>query len=128
MTTVRLSPRAAQVLDRIRAERSGPLSFVIDGGCCEGTAPHLYEDAVLTSAAEKAAEVDGIPVYLQSAMIEPYRNADVTIDVIDEPLSEAMSLETAQGLRFVLRENPKNPGEPRAGERRDPDASSKRIL
>lgn len=104
MTTVRLSPRAAEVLASIRAERSGPLSFVIDGGCCEGTAPHLYENAVVTSAAEKAAEVDGIPVYLQSAMIEPYRDADVTIDVIDEPLSESMSLETSQALRFVLRE------------------------
>lgn len=104
MTTIRITPRASEVLARVRAERTGRLTFTIDGGCCEGTAPHLYEEAILTSAAEKAGEVDGIEVYLQNAMIEPYRDADVTIDVVDEPLSEAMSLETEYGVRFVLRE------------------------
>jgi uncharacterized protein (DUF779 family) len=104
MTTVRITPRAVEVLARVRAGRSGALSFTIDGGCCEGTAPHLFEDAVITSAAEKVGEVEGVPVYLQSAMIEPYREADVAIDVVDEPMSEAMSLETEFGLRFVLRE------------------------
>lgn len=104
MTTIRITPRASEVLGRVRSGRSGRLSFTIDGGCCEGTAPHLFEDAVITSAAEKAGEVEGIPVYLQSAMIEPYRRAEVTIDVVDEPLSESMSLETELGVRFVLRE------------------------
>jgi uncharacterized protein (DUF779 family) len=104
MTTFRISDRAREVLANLRAERSERLTFMIDGGCCEGTAPHLYEDAIITSAAERAGEVDGVPVYLQSAMIEPYRDASVTIDVVDEPLSEAMSIETALGLRFVLRE------------------------
>jgi len=104
MTIVRITPRAAEILARVRSARSGALTFTIDGGCCEGTAPHLFEDAVITSAARRVGEVDGVPVYLQSAMIEPYRNADVTIDVVDEPLSEAMSLETEFGLRFVLRE------------------------
>ncbi|MFN2426615.1 MAG: DUF779 domain-containing protein [Candidatus Binatia bacterium] len=104
MTTVRITTRASEVLGRVRAGRSGPLTFMIDGGCCEGAAPHLYENAVITSAASKAAEVEGVPVYLQSAMIEPYRDASVTIDVVDEPLSEAMSLETEYGVRFVLRE------------------------
>ena len=37
-------------------------------------------------------------------MTTVYADADVTIDVIDEPLSDAMSLETEYGLRFVLRE------------------------
>jgi uncharacterized protein len=104
MTTFRISGKARGVLASLRAERSGALAFVIDGGCCEGTAPHLYEDAIITSAAERAGEVDGVPVYLQSAMIEPYRDASVIIDVIDEPMSEAMSIETERGLRFVLRE------------------------
>jgi len=104
MTTVGITARAVEVLERVRAVRSGPLTFTIDGGCCEGTAPHLFENAVITSAAKKAAEVEGIPVYLQSAMVETYRDADVTIDVVDEPLSEAMSLETEFGVRFVLRE------------------------
>jgi hypothetical protein len=37
-------------------------------------------------------------------MTKLYADADVTIDVVDEPLSDAMSLETEYGVRFVLRE------------------------
>jgi uncharacterized protein (DUF779 family) len=74
------------------------------GGCCEGTAPHLLEDAVLTPASRHIGEVAGVPVYLQPAMTEIYAAAAVTIDIVDEPLSDSMSLETEHGLRFVLRE------------------------
>lgn len=105
MATFRITPRAADVVERIRGARSGPLTFTIDGGCCEGTAPHLFEHAVITSTAAKAGEVAGVPVYLQAAMVPLYADADVTIDVVEEPLSDAMSLETELGLRFVLRQN-----------------------
>ena len=42
MPTIRITPRAADVVARVRTERSGTLTFTIDGGCCEGTgAPPL---------------------------------------------------------------------------------------
>ena len=106
MTVVRITPRAAAVVSRVRGERAGPLTFTIDGGCCEGTAPHLFEHAVLTSGAEKVGEVEGVPVYLQPAMVSLYADAEVTIDVVEEPLSDALSIETEYGLRFMLREGP----------------------
>ena len=109
VATIRITARAAEVLARVRSERTGPLTFLIDGGCCEGTAPHLYEHAFLTSGAEKAGEVEGVPVYLQPAMVPLYADADVTIDVIEQELSDAMSIETEYGLRFVLREQPACP-------------------
>jgi len=104
MSILHITPRAAEVLARVRSERSGVLTFTIDGGCCEGTAPHLFENKVLPSSAHRAGEVDGVAVYLQPAMVELYKDAEMTIDVIDEPLSDAMSLETEYGLRFVLRQ------------------------
>ena len=106
MPVIRITPRAAEVVARVRAARSGKLTFTIDGGCCEGTAPHLFEDAVLAGV-EPVGEAADVPVYLQAAMIAPYADADVTIDVVDEPMSDAMSLETEYGLRFVLREGPR---------------------
>jgi uncharacterized protein (DUF779 family) len=109
MTAVRITPRAAEVVSRVRRERTGALTFTIDGGCCEGTAPHLFEHAVLTSGAEKVGEVEGVPVYLQPAMVPLYADAEVTIDVIEEPVSDALSLETEYGLRFVLREDSGGP-------------------
>ena len=104
MPTIRITPRAAEIVAQVRAQRSGVLSFTIDGGCCEGTAPHLFEDAVLAGV-HAVGEAAGVPVYLQPAMATIYADADVTIDVVDEPLSDAMSLETEYGLRFVLRES-----------------------
>ena len=104
MTTVHITARAADVVTRVRGERAGALTFTIDGGCCEGTAPHLFEDAILAGGAEQIGNVAGVPVYLQPAMAAPYRAATVTIDVVDDPTSDAMSLETEYGLRFVLRE------------------------
>lgn len=103
MTTVRISAKAAEAVARVRRVRSGPLTFTIDGGCCEGTAPHLIEHAVITSASTLAGEVEGVPVYLQPAMVGPLADASLTIDVIDEQHSEALSAETEFGLRFVLR-------------------------
>jgi len=103
MATVQITSTAAAVVARIRGERAGRLTFTIDGGCCEGTAPHLFEDAVLTADAMQVGEVDGIGVYLQPAMVSLYADTDIIIDVIDEPTSDALSLETAYGLRFVLR-------------------------
>jgi len=104
MTIVHITPRAAAVVSRIRGERRGPLTFTIDGGCCEGTAPHLFEDAVITPGAEKVGQVECVAIYLQPAMVPMYADAEITIDVIDEPLSDALSLETAYGLRFVVRD------------------------
>jgi uncharacterized protein (DUF779 family) len=105
MIRVAITPKAAEVVARVRSERTGALSFTIDGGCCEGTAPHLLADAVLTPAAKRIGEVAGVPVYLQPAMVGIYTTATLTIDVVEEPLSDSMSLETEHGLRFVLRED-----------------------
>ncbi len=114
VTTIRITPRAAEIVSRVRRARSGPLSFTIDGGCCEGTAPHLFESAVITGGAERVGEAAGVPVYLQPAMVSLYAGAEITIDVIEEPLSDAMSLETEYGVRFVLRE-PRTAGGPPVG-------------
>ena len=101
---VDLTPSASEALARVRAERRGPLTFTIDGGCCEGTAPHLFEHAVLTGGEVLAGEVAGVPVYLQPAMVPLYADSTLTIDVIEDPTADSMSVETEFGLRFVLRE------------------------
>lgn len=104
MAVVHITARAAEVVGQVRSQRCGRLTFTIDGGCCEGTAPHLLEGALLTSGAEKIGEVEGVGVYLQPAMVPLYTAAEITIDVIDDATSDSMSLETEFGLRFVLRE------------------------
>jgi uncharacterized protein (DUF779 family) len=101
-----VSAAAAAVIRQVRNDRTrggGTLTITIDGGCCEGTAPHLYEDYVVPAGAIEIGRVDGIAVYIPGALGEQYATAKVTIDVIDDASSDAMSLETELGKRLVMR-------------------------
>jgi len=91
------------MLRRIGAERGGALTITIDGGCCEGTAPHLYEDYVLPYGSHSIGEAEGIPIYVPPSFKDDYDDRTVTIDLVDDMGSDALSLETEHGVRLVLR-------------------------
>jgi uncharacterized protein (DUF779 family) len=103
VSALRISESAAAVIREVRSDRGGTLTITIDGGCCEGTAPHLYEDYVVPAGCIEIGRFDDIPVYIPGALREQYADTRVIIDVIDDPLSDAMSLETALGKRLILR-------------------------
>lgn len=91
------------VVERARAERSGTLSITIGTGCCESTAPFLYEDYWPGPDAQPVGEVAGVVIYAPEHLRRLYPGDDgATIDVIDID-AESMSLETAWGQRLVLR-------------------------
>ncbi len=104
MAEIEISERARQILRRVRSERSGALTITIDGGCCEGTAPHLYENYVVPYGSEEITRVEGIPVLAPQALAELWREARAVLDLVDEDSSDAMSLETEYGVRLVLRD------------------------
>ena len=104
MAEIEATERASEILRRVRAERSGELTISIDSGCCDGTAPHLYEDYVLPYGAVEIGRVEGIPVYIAPHFAEAWKDVRATLDVVDEPAADALSLETAYGVRLVLRE------------------------
>ena len=54
------TPAAARVVERARRDRSGELVFTIGTGCCESTAPFLYEDFWPGPDAEAVGEVAGV--------------------------------------------------------------------
>jgi len=68
--TVVLTDSARDLLDRIRAQRSGALSLVIGNGCCDSTAPFLFEAYVAgpnearvgVANVETSAELLSLPV------------------------------------------------------------------
>jgi len=103
MTKLTISESAAAVLRQIREQASGRLTISIDGGCCEGTAPHLYENYLLPYGVHEIGRAEDIPVYVPQHLEESYAGAVVRIDVVDDEMSDAMSLETALGKRLVLR-------------------------
>jgi uncharacterized protein (DUF779 family) len=95
---------AEDVVARVRAARAGQaLTFVFGSGCCEGTAPHLFADYVLTAAHEQVGEAGGVGVYADAHVRRLYADRRVVIDAEADPLADGFSAEIPLGWRFVLR-------------------------
>jgi uncharacterized protein (DUF779 family) len=95
---------AAEVVERARRDRAGTLVFTIGTGCCESTAPFLYEDFWPGPDHEQVGEVGGVAVYAPAYLRALYPDDDgVTIDVESDLMAESFSIETEYGSRFVLR-------------------------
>jgi uncharacterized protein (DUF779 family) len=97
------TPAAARLVERAKRDRRGALVFTIGTGCCESTAPFLYEDFWPGPDSEPVGEVAGVAVFAPEYLRALYPGGDgVVIDVEDGP-AESMSIETEYGCRFVLR-------------------------
>lgn len=98
---------AARTVDAVRRLRPGTLVFTLGTGCCESTAPFLFEDHWPGPDAEIVGEVAGVPVYAPAQLRALYPGDDgVVIDVEQAPGAESFSVETELGARFVLRAAP----------------------
>jgi len=95
--------RAREVVATMGQRRQGLLSVTIGTGCCESTAPFLYEDFWPGPDQAVVGEVAGVsiyaPLYLRAMYADDH---ELALDVIDE-LAESLSIETELGCRLVLR-------------------------
>lgn len=98
------TPAAVEVVERAKRDRRGSLTITIGSGCCESTAPFLYEDFWPGPDQEQVGEVAGVPVYAPEHLRRLYQGDDgAVIDVIADGSLESFSVETEYGVRFVLR-------------------------
>jgi uncharacterized protein (DUF779 family) len=96
---------AARVVERARRDRRGALVFTIGTGCCESTAPFLYEDFWPGPDSEAVGDVAGVLVYAPEYLRILYPGDEgVTVDVEEGSMAESMSIETEYGCRFILRD------------------------
>jgi len=96
---------AARIVEQAKRDRRGALVFTIGTGCCESTAPFLYEDFWPGPDSEQVGEVAGVPVYAPEYLRALYPGHDgVTVDVEAGSMAESMSIETEYGCRFILRD------------------------
>src|SRR3954467_13376655 len=94
---------AARIVERAKRDRRGALVFTIGTGCCESTAPFLYEDFWPGPDQEPVGEVAGVTVWAPDYLRANYPGDDgVGLDVNPE-LGESLSVETELGVRLVLR-------------------------
>lgn len=100
---VHATERASSVVERAKAARTGTLTVTIGTGCCESTAPFLYEDFWPGPDQEAVGEVAGVTVFAPDYLRALYgEDESVVIDAMDE-LAESLSIETEFGCRLVLR-------------------------
>ena len=94
---------AVDVVNRARDHRDGALTITLGTGCCESTAPFLYENFWPGPDQEPIGEVAGVEVFAPEYLRALYPGDDaVVIDVFEGP-AESMSIETEFGCRLVLR-------------------------
>ncbi len=95
---------AARIVERAKRDRRGALVFSIGTGCCESTAPFLYEDYLPGPDSEPVGEVAGVTVFAPAFLRQMYVGDDGVVVDVDEVMAESMSIETEYGYRFILRD------------------------
>ena len=96
---------AIRVVERAKRDRRGSLVFTIGTGCCESTAPFLFEDFWPGPDSEAVGEIAGVAVFAPEYLRTLYPGDDgVIVDVDEGLMAESMSIETEYECRFVLRD------------------------
>jgi hypothetical protein len=101
---VTATDRAARIVEQVRATRSGRLTITIGTGCCESTAPFLYEDFWPGPDQEVVGRVGDIEIFAPEYLRNLYPGDEGTVvDVDEDYVAESLSIETELGCRLVLR-------------------------
>ncbi|HEX4624153.1 MAG TPA: DUF779 domain-containing protein [Solirubrobacteraceae bacterium] len=103
-----LTDAARSLLGRGAVQRQGALSLVIGNGCCDSTAPFLFEAYMAGPGEAQVAEVEGVPVLLDAALLELFEGREVVVDAApaDAMGEDSLSCEAALGMRFSLARMP----------------------
>ena len=101
---VTTTDRAARVVERMRGMRSGRLTITIGTGCCESTAPFLYEDFWPGPDQEVVGRIGDVEILAPEYLRKLYPGDEgAVVDVDEDYVAESLSIETELGCRFVLR-------------------------
>lgn len=97
---------ARAVIERVRAERGDDLTFVFDGGCCEATAPYLYDRYVVDPGRVCFGEIAGIKCYMPEWLADLFTTpTQLVVDVQANVVSDSFSAEVDFECRFVLKQS-----------------------
>jgi uncharacterized protein (DUF779 family) len=101
---VRATPAAEATIRRVIDSGRTDLLLVLGTGCCDSTAPFLYDNYYPGTDAVPVGEVAGVPVVAPPFLTKLYPGSDgLVVDVDDGVLSDSFSLEAELGCRFTLR-------------------------
>ncbi len=80
------------------------LVMVLGTGCCDSTAPFLYDRYYPGPDAVRVGDVAGVPVFAHRWLADLYADHDgLVLDVDEGVVSDSLSLESEHDRRFTLR-------------------------
>jgi uncharacterized protein (DUF779 family) len=102
MKRVEITNKAAEIVKQLKAKH-GDLIFHQSGGCCDGSAPMIFEkgDMYLDESDILLGAVEGVNFYMNQDQFEYWKHTHLTVD-ITEGRGASFSLEIPLGLRFLI--------------------------
>tara|TARA_R110002049_G_scaffold76050_2_gene195731 strand:+ start:166 stop:549 length:384 start_codon:yes stop_codon:yes gene_type:complete len=102
MKRVEITEKAAEIVKELKAKH-GDLIFHQSGGCCDGSAPMIFEkgDMYLDESDIHLGVVEGVSFYMNQDQFEYWKHTHLTVD-ITEGRGASFSLEIPLGLRFLI--------------------------
>ncbi len=99
---VAITAEARKVLNQLK-EKHGELIFHQSGGCCDGSAPMVFEkgDMYLDDSDVHLGQLDGVNYYMNQDQFEYWKHTHLTVD-ITEGRGSSFSLEIPLGIRFII--------------------------
>ena len=99
---VESTPKANELIDKLREKHGTELMFHQSGGCCDGSAPMCFEvgDFMIGSCDVKLGEIHGCEFFMSPEQFEYMKNTHITIDVV-EGRGSSFSIEIPLGVRFI---------------------------
>jgi len=103
---VRISatPAAEDTVRQVARSGRTDLVMVLGTGCCDSTAPFLYDRYEPGADAVRIGEVAGVPVFAHAWLARLYADrAALQVDVDKDLVNDSFSLESELDCRFTLR-------------------------
>jgi uncharacterized protein (DUF779 family) len=97
------TPAAEAIVRRVAGERRGNLVMILGDGCCDSTAPFLFDGYVPEPDSVEVGEVGGVPVLAHRWLAELYASDELVVDVDEDIPNDSLSLESEHDRRLALR-------------------------
>jgi uncharacterized protein (DUF779 family) len=103
---VTATARAETVVRKVAEAGREQLVMVLGTGCCDSTAPFLYDRYYAGSDVEEVGRVAGVPVLAHRWLADLYAGGALEVDVDEDSPNDSFSLESDFDCRFTLRVAP----------------------
>ncbi len=99
---VAITEKAIEILNQLK-EKHGDLIFHQSGGCCDGSAPMVFEegDMYLDDSDILLGQLEDVNYYMNQDQFEYWKHTHLTVDVT-EGRGSSFSLEIPLGVRFII--------------------------